>query len=129
MDGRMRRVPTHYADLEEIIGKNPGHVIGSTACLGGFLPSVILAQKEEPNWNCESTINSWLEKMQNIFGRENFYLEMQPPAHKNNEQDYVNQYLYNLTIKKDIPYIITTDSHYLKKADASLHKAYLNSQV
>lgn len=128
MDGRMRRVPTHYADLEEIIGKNPGHVIGSTACLGGFLPSVILAQKEEPNWNCESTINSWLEKMQNIFGRENFYLEMQPPAHKNNEQDYVNQYLYNLTIKKDIPYIITTDSHYLKKADASLHKAYLNSQ-
>jgi len=40
----------------------------------------------------------------------------------------VNQYLYNLAIKKDIPYIITTDSHYLKKADASLHKAYLNSQ-
>lgn len=43
MDGRMRRVPTHYADLEEIIGKNSGHVIGSTACLGGFLPSVIVA--------------------------------------------------------------------------------------
>lgn len=128
MDGRMRRVPTHYADLEEIIGKNPGHVIGSTACLGGFLPSVIVAQKEEPNWDCEPTVNSWLEKMQNIFGTENFYLEMQPPAHKNNEQDYVNQYLYNLAIEKDIPYIITTDSHYLKKADASLHKAYLNSQ-
>ena len=124
----MRRVPTHYADLEEIIGKNPGHVIGSTACLGGFLPSVIVAQKEEPNWDCEPTVNSWLEKMQNIFGTENFYLEMQPPAHKNNEQDYVNQYLYNLAIEKDIPYIITTDSHYLKKADASLHKAYLNSQ-
>lgn len=66
--------------------------------------------------------------MQNIFGTENFYLEMQPPAHKNNEQDYVNQYLYNLAIEKDIPYIITTDSHYLKKDDASLHKAYLNSQ-
>ena len=128
MDGRMRRVPTHYADLEEIIGKNPGHVIGSTACLGGFLPSVIVAQKEEPNWDCEPTVNSWLEKMQNIFGKENFYLEMQPPSHKNNEQDYVNQYLYNLDIEKDIPYIITTDSHYLKKADASLHKAYLNSQ-
>ena len=42
MDGKMRRVPTHYQDLIDIIGKNPGHVIGSSACLGGFLPTLIL---------------------------------------------------------------------------------------
>ena len=40
--GKMTRVPTYYSDLIEIVGKNPGHVIGSSACLGGFLPSKIL---------------------------------------------------------------------------------------
>ena len=33
----MRRVPTYYQDLVEIIHSNPGHVIGCTACLGGAL--------------------------------------------------------------------------------------------
>ena len=28
----MRRVPTYYQDLFDIIGAQPGHVIGSTAC-------------------------------------------------------------------------------------------------
>ena len=30
--------------------------------------------------------------------------------------------------KAKIPYIITTDSHYLKKEDRKIHKAYLNSK-
>ena len=38
----MRRVPTYYTDIEEIIGTNPGHVWASTACLGGRLPNYIL---------------------------------------------------------------------------------------
>ena len=33
----MRRVPTYYQDLIDIIGENRGHVIGTTACLGGVL--------------------------------------------------------------------------------------------
>ena len=35
----MRRVPTYYQDLVDIIHANPGHVIGTTACLGGALPT------------------------------------------------------------------------------------------
>ena len=46
MTGKMRRVPTYYSDLEEIIKKNPGHVIGTTACLGGFLGSLIMKMDE-----------------------------------------------------------------------------------
>ena len=42
----MRRVPTYYQDLIDIIGKNPGHIIGSTACLGGAIPVQILRAKE-----------------------------------------------------------------------------------
>lgn len=127
-EGKMRRVPTHYKDLEDIIGSNPGHVIGSTACLGGFLPSLILTGKQDPNWDITPMVKAWLDKMIKIFGRQNFYLEMQPPADKGNEQDYVNRYLFKLSDEMHIPYIVTTDSHYLKHEDAPLHKAYLTSQ-
>ena len=34
----MRRVPTYYRDIEEVIGANPGHVWASSACIGGYLP-------------------------------------------------------------------------------------------
>ena len=40
--GKMRRVPTYYQDLIDIIGAEPGHVVGSTACLGGFLDTKLL---------------------------------------------------------------------------------------
>lgn len=33
----IRRVPTYYSDLEKIVTVNPGHLIGSTACIGGYL--------------------------------------------------------------------------------------------
>ena len=41
---RVERVPTFYSDLREIVGKNPGHLIASTACLGGFFPKSILLE-------------------------------------------------------------------------------------
>ena len=44
--GQMR-VPTYYNDLFEVIGSNPGHVIGSTACLGGALATVAILTHHE----------------------------------------------------------------------------------
>ena len=64
--------------------------------------------------------------MDNLFGHGNFYLELQPS--KNKEQTYVNRKLIELSIKLNVPYIITTDTHYLKKEDRFVHKAYLNAQ-
>lgn len=116
----MRRVPTYYQDLFDIIGANPGHVIGSTACLGGALPTQILRGTDE------SKLDLWIEQMVSIFGKENFYLEMQPS--KNKEQIIVNKKLLEFARKHELEYIITTDSHYLKKEDRLIHKAYLNAQ-
>ena len=125
--GKMTRVPTYYSDLLEIVGSNPGNVIGSTACLGGFLPSKILQYyKEGQKKEFAEKIVNWIKSMQKIFGKENFYLELQPS--NNEEQILVNKELKRLSQDLDIPYIITTDSHYLKKEDAPIHKAYLNSQ-
>ena len=116
----MRRVPTYYQDLFDIIGANPGHVIGSTACLGGALPTQIL------RGTSEAKLGIWINQMKNLFGEGNFYLEMQPS--NNGEQITVNKKLLEFSKTYDVPYIITTDSHYLKKSDRVVHKAYLNAQ-
>ena len=120
----MRRVPTYYQDLFDIIGANPGHVIGSTACLGGALPTQLLKAKGNPE--IYEKIYIWVEQMNKLFGQGNFYLELQPS--ENREQTYVNRQLIALSKEMNIPYIITTDSHYLKREDKPIHKAYLNSQ-
>ena len=122
---RMRRVPTYYQDLIDIIGPNPGHVIGSTACLGGFIPTQLLRYRSSLDVTLIKQIKNWLITMNNLFDG-NFYLELQPS--NNEEQKYVNTSLLRLSEELNIKYIITTDSHYLKKEDASIHKAYLNSQ-
>lgn len=126
MSRGMRRVPTYYNDLFEIIGKNPGHVIGSTACLGGALPTQLLKYRDTKNAELGRKIGIWIDQMDNLFGRGNFYLELQPS--KNKDQIYVNEQLIELSGITGIPYIITTDSHYLRKEDRVVHKAYLNAQ-
>lgn len=122
----MRRVPTYYQDLIDIIRANPGHVIGTTACLGGALPTQLLKYKNSGSQELYEKIIAWCEQMEWIFGPGNFYLELQPAA--NRDQRYVNRALIDIANTYHFPYIITTDSHYLKKEDKPIHKAYLNSQ-
>ena len=132
MTGKMRRVPTYYQDLLDIIAVDPGHVIGSTACLGGFLGTKLVQLRNMGESDFKqvdefvSKIENWLELMENIFGKGNFFLEMQPSPDK--DQIYVNKKILFLSKSLNIPYIITTDSHYLNKVDAPIHEAFLNSQ-
>lgn len=127
-----RRVPTYYSDLEEIIGKNPGHVIASSACLGSWIDTHILAAeafgKKDPVVFDEyyKGINMWIDKIVSIFGEGNFFLELQPGVTK--EQRYVNKKLLELGEKRGIDCIVTTDSHYLMHEDRPIHAAYLNSK-
>ena len=122
---RMRRVPTYYQDLIDIIGKNPGHVIGCTACLGGCLPTQLLRNRDTGAPSMD-LIKRWIVQMQGIFGKDDFYFEMQPSFNK--DQIYVNHKLVELGAEFEIKYIITNDAHYLKKEDRPIHKAFLNSQ-
>ena len=122
---RMRRVPTYYQDLIDVIGKNPGHVIGSTACLGGCLPTQLLRNRDTGAPSMD-LIKRWIIQMQGIFGVDDFYFEMQPSFNK--DQIYVNKKLVELGEEMGVKYIITNDAHYLKKEDRPIHKAFLNSQ-
>ena len=120
-----RRVPTYYQDLIDIIGKNPGHVIAASACLGGCLPTQLIRNRDNGAPSM-TLIKQWIKQIQGIFGKENFYFEMQPSFNK--DQIYVNHKLVELSDEMGIKYIITNDAHYLKKEDRSIHKAFLNSQ-
>lgn len=120
----LRRVPTYYSDLFEIL--KGGNVIGSTSCLGGLLGTQLLKYKENPNPVLEQKIKLWIMQMSELFGQGNFYLELQP-SHTE-EQIYVNKKILALARELNLPYIITTDAHYLTKADRPIHKAFLNAQ-
>lgn len=122
----MRRVPTYYQDLVEIIKNNKGHVIGSTACLGGALATQLIKYRETQNDELYEKIKKWINHMVDIFGKNDFYFELQPSYTK--DQIYVNKELLKFSKEFNISYIITTDSHYLKKEDRKIHKAYLNSK-
>ena len=117
----LRRRPTFYSDIEEIIGNNQGHIVGSSACLGGYLPHLILSDdldkaKKFIQWGIKT------------FGEGNFFLECQPCLEDNGKQLAVNKALWHLHEELNVPIIVTTDAHYLEAKDRLIHKAYLASK-
>lgn len=118
MERGIRRVPIFYQDIEALGDK--GHLIASSACLGGFIPKLILDHDVEGVWN----FIVWCKEN---FGEENFFLEIQPNDHSE-EQKIVNRAIIKISEQVNVPYIITTDAHYLRKEDAPVHDAFLNSR-
>ena len=115
----MERVPITKTQLEEIIGQEKGHLIFSTACSGGELAHAILADDY-------SRALRFIEWCLAIAGWQNFVLEMQP--NDSVDQIKINKAIKSISEKMGIPYIITTDSHYLDKDLAPIHEAYLQSR-
>lgn len=124
--GKMFRRPTYYSDLEEIIKPNQGHVIASTACLGSRIDKLLLQEYNDGHGMSKAFDEAM--NLQDIFGQGNFYLEVQPAKDANSDQSHVNTLMWKLHKKTGIPIIPTTDSHYLRKEDAFIHKVYLQSQ-
>ena len=123
---RLRRRPTYYRDLKEIVKPNQGHLIASSACLGSQLDKFLLQYMDTNNIEYYETAKKWCLYILDIFGIDNFYLEMQPSNNK--EQVFVNKQLLRISKELNIPYIITTDAHYGRPEDAFIHEAFLNAQ-
>ena len=115
--GTMERTPTLKNDLERIVKENPGHLIASTACIGGEAAHWIM------NKNIEK-FNEFIGYCYELFG-DDFYLEMQP--NNSEEQVLVNQTLLNISHQLKIPFIVTCDAHYINKEDKLFHEAFLKS--
>ena len=126
MSRRQRRRPTYYQDLKDIVKPNQGHVIASSACLGSQLDKFLLRYMDTNDEKFYQTAKSWCEYIEDIFGKGNFYLELQPSNNK--EQIFVNKCLIEIANELNLKYIITTDSHYGRPEDAAIHEAFLNAQ-
>ena len=132
-DRGMERVPTLKEELYAVVKENPGHLIATSACIGGELGNSILnlttartigdVKAETAAYN---QIVDFIRWNKDLFGTD-FYLEIAPAASK--DQIIVNKMIAKLSsIYGNIPIVIGDDSHYLKKEDRYIHKAYLNSK-
>jgi len=94
---------------EELLEKHADGLIALTACLVGKIPFLIRSKKIEE-------AEKLALKYQEIFGKDNFYLELQ--HHPNIlEQKITNEGLINISKKYKIPLIATNDVHYLRPED------------
>lgn len=132
-DRGMERVPTLKSELRELMSKYKGHVIGSTACLGGELSQLVLELIALESENkpiqeinmVKGKIVGFIQEMKDIFG-DDFYVEVAPGT--GIEQVSVNKRMKQIAKAVGAKMVFGTDSHYLTKADRFVHKAYLNSK-
>lgn len=126
----LMRTTTTMRDIEEIIGNNKGHIVASSACLGSQIARWALDGATNPQNAAfrKQQILQFINWCVSVFGEDNFYLECQPASEEQVEQQFYNQYILELHRETGVPYIITTDSHYIGKDNLRLHKAYLNSK-
>ena len=110
-----------------------GHVIASTACMGGELSTaaynMTLAEGVNDLASAQQFYNQICDFMNfciNTFG-EDFYIELQD--HGLQEQKDSNPALMEIAEQLNIKTVITNDSHYLRAQDAAWHDTLLCEQT
>lgn len=104
----------------ETLEKYSEGIIALSACLSGDIPSAIL------NNDYDKAIEL-ANKLNGIFGQDNFYLELQHNGI--GQQNIVNQQLIKLSGELGIPLVATNDAHYLLKESAKSHEILLCIQT
>ena len=132
VDRGMERVPITKEELAKIMSKYRGHVIASTACMGGELSTAAYNMALAENVNDMASASIFYQQIcdfikycVDVFG-EDFYIECAPSTAE--DQCITNRKLYRIAMAYNIPMIVGTDSHYLTKKDRYVHKSYLNSK-
>lgn len=122
-DKGMERVPTLKSELKEVISKNKGHIICTTACIGGELPSLLLQFHKDKSK--QKNAERFISFCSSLF-EDDFYFEVAPGTSK--DQVYVNKMIYKLSQAYGIKMIYGCDAHYQSAHTRFVHKAYLNSK-
>lgn len=132
-DRGIERVPTLKSELEGVIREfGKGHLIASTACIGGEVGSFIIERETARNEGrmndvADSTqrIKEFVNWNKGLFGND-FYLEVQPG--RSDEQMLVNKTIGKLGKFCGVKVIVSTDAHYLSPSERNIHRIYLNSK-
>lgn len=111
-----RRVPTLMKDIEDLMQDAKGHIIATSACLGGMLPTYVLGGAGD----LAKQFMAWCIEQ---FGADDFYVEIQPSNHS--EQIEFNNWVYKNIDPTHVT--IATDAHYQGKDDFPIFEAFLRS--
>ena len=106
-------------DIETLETYHEG-IIALSACLAGEIPRYIMRGMYEEA--CKSAL-----RYQNIFGKNNFFLELQD--HGMPEQKQVNQSLLRMSREMGIELVATNDVHYTYAEDVKPHDILLCLQT
>lgn len=108
------------ADIE-LLKKYHGGLICLSACVNGFVTEPLLK-------NQDKIAEERAIQLSQIFGEDNFYLELQKHTHVP-DQDKANPKLIELSQKLGIPLVATNDNHYVNPDDAEGQEALLCIQT
>lgn len=100
----------------QILEKHAKGLIATSACLGGHIPKLLCNGQQEQ-------ANLWIDRYLDIFGPDNFYLEVQPEDQP--EQATLNSMLYQIHAQRGIPLVAAGDCHYPTLADHEAHETLL----
>ena len=106
-------------DLEMISAHSDG-LIAMSACLAGEIPRRLLNRDM-------SGAEKAAAKYADIFGHENFFLELQ--SNDIPEQTMVNRGLVQIASRTGSPLVATNDAHYIRREDARFHEVLLCIQT
>src|SRR5579863_7572764 len=101
---------------KELLRQHSEGIIALSACLKGEINERIVGRQEK---EAEATAREFDE----IFGRGNFFLEMQD--HGIAEQRLANEVLRRIAARTGQPMVVTNDCHYLRQDDAFAHDVLL----
>ncbi len=105
----------------EVLEKHKEGLIGLSACLAGEIPRSIMKGDDK-------YVEEVIEKHLSIFGKNNFFLELQDhPLIE--EQQIVNKKIIELSKKHNIGLVVTSDTHYPAPEDKEAHDVMLCIQT
>ncbi|WP_051534039.1 DNA polymerase III subunit alpha [Desulfitibacter alkalitolerans] len=95
-------------------------LIALSGCIAGEIPSLLLKGDDAGAYNAA-------KEYVDIFGKENFYLEIQD--HGMEEERMVYRQLAKMSRELSIPLVATNDTHYVLKKNARVHDVLLCIQT
>lgn len=106
---------------KDVLSKYSEGLIGTSACLAGELPRLILGEKFD---KAQKVVREY----QDIFGKDSFFIEI---GHHPTVPNYelAMKGLRNLSKETGAPLVATQDIHYLKKEDAAAQDALIAIQT
>ncbi len=112
---------------KSVLQKYAEGLIVTSSCLSGEIPKMLLKEKIDEAYN----MARWYL---DVFGPENFYLEIQEhhgifDDGQPSPQGQLNQLLYQMHKEMQIPMVATNDLHYVDANDAGSHDVLLCVQT